>query len=144
MAKMTVKVIGIKELQKAIQEKRNEIYAALDEAAKEAADIVRDDAKSRAAVLTGEMRDSIVTAVRFQNDGAVSYNAEIDGQKAPELRKKISNPREGGRKDSFYPAIIELGTSRVPAQPYMRPALYENKNAIKRIFSSKIKAVIDR
>lgn len=37
-----------------------------------------------------------------------------------------------------YAPYQEYGTSRMPAQPYLRPALYDNKKKLKAVYESEI------
>lgn len=38
-----------------------------------------------------------------------------------------------------YSEYVEYGTSRTPAQPYLRPALYENEDKAKKIYADCIR-----
>lgn len=131
MAKMTVKVTGIKELQKAIQEKRNEIYVAMRDAAIESSKVVQSDAEMKAPWRSGDLTLSIKEEIFLDSsaEGKIitAVTADADDQAG---------------KDRA--AFTELGTSDTEAKPFLRPSLRENKATIRNLFKSKIKAVIDR
>lgn len=62
---------------------------------------VADDARRNAPVETGELQDSIHGEV-VGTEGRVSATAD-------------------------HAAYVELGTSEMPAQPYLRPAVYKKR-----------------
>ena len=78
-----------------------------------AALLVEGDAKLRAPVDTGNLRSSITHTV--------------DGDKAT-VHTNVN-----------YSEAVEFGTSRMAAQPYLTPALLENKAKIQKVFESQIK-----
>ena len=57
-------------------------------------------------------------------------------------------PRRGGKYDGFYAHMIEFGTSKMTAQPFMRPA-YENQddqsiNAAKEYLAKRIDKEVEK
>ena len=78
-----------------------------------AAIIVESDAKLRAPVDTGNLRSSITHTVEGDR-ATVHTNVE-------------------------YAPYMEYGTSRTAAQPYLEPALLENKAKIQKVFEAQIK-----
>ncbi len=51
---------------------------------------------------------------------------------------KTTGEISAGNGQVPYAAMIEFGTSKMAARPYMRPAINENSELIKRIFTKKI------
>lgn len=76
----------------------------LTEAAMVAAEVVREEAKQRAPVRTGNLRDHIDVEIAKTQP----HKAEV---------------HVGPTKEAFYGMFIEAGTSKMPARPYLRPAL---------------------
>jgi len=70
------------------------------------------EAKIRVPKDTGNLKKSLGVIKRRSRDKT-------------KLRFSIT-PRKGGKNDGFYAHMIEFGTSRQQAQPFMRPA-FENK-----------------
>ena len=78
---------------------------AISKAMKEAVLIVEADAKRKAPVDTGRLRASITNEIR-------------------EIARQVIEGRVGTNVD--YARYLELGTSRMSAKPYLRPALRRN------------------
>lgn len=77
---------------------------------------VEGDAKTIAPVDTGALRDSITTSGKSTATGAeASIGSSLE-----------------------YAPFIELGTSRMQAQPYLHPALQKNKKKAKTIIITEI------
>ncbi len=89
----------------------------LDQATKNAAEIVLADAKRKVPVRTGALRASL----------------DIKAEKNKKPTKKVyrvfsKGVRSGGVRYAF---AVENGTSKMSARPFLRPALDNNKNQIK-------------
>jgi HK97 gp10 family phage protein len=70
-------------------------------------------AKANVPVDTGNLKKSLGTTKRKTEDKNI-------------VRFSIS-PRRGGNSDGFYGHMIEFGTSKMVAQPFLRPA-FENQD----------------
>lgn len=90
---------------------------ALERAMKEAVLIVEADARRHSPVDTGRLRASITNEVR-------------------EIAGTVLEGRVGTNVD--YAKYVELGTSKMPAQPYLRPALRKNFDKIVEIIQGAI------
>jgi len=101
-------------------------------------------AQSAAPVDTGGLRQSLQIEARKprakdkrskyinQNDVAIALITTAPGTKL--ARKKFINQRTGvsqiGIKSDARATAMEFGTAKVPAQPFLRPALESNSNTI--------------
>ncbi len=83
----------------------NRVNTALQVAMKRAVLMIEADAKRLVAVDTGRLRASITNQVR-------------------QITRDVIEGRIGSNLS--YSAYQELGTSKMPAQPYLRPALEKN------------------
>ena len=72
------------------------------------AKIVSDEAKRLAPRDTGTLEKSIGITKRKSKRGQITFSV---------------SPRKGGKNDGFYGRFIELGTSKMIARPFLRPAL---------------------
>jgi HK97 gp10 family phage protein len=99
---------------KAIQGMEQAVSLALEASAL----LVEGQAKALAPVDTGNLRNSITH--------------EVEGQEA-----KVGTNVE-------YAPYVELGTVKMAAQPYLNPALEQNKGNIKRIFADAIQRGLAR
>lgn len=136
---MQIKVEGLAELAKALKALPAEIAGKnggpLRKAIGRAAVVIRDDARRRAPVDTGNLRDNII-AVRKRKSpqGTEGYFVEVRRK-----RRKYANTRANRRKgrvgktyenlgEAYYGMFVELGTAKMPDQPFLRPA-FESKKA---------------
>lgn len=105
-------------------------------AAKEAMQIVLDDAKARAdRVDDPETRNYIPKNIAMVEDK--KFFEETGSTKVSVGVRKRKGSAGGG--NSFYWWFVELGTSRIRAQPFMRNALDQNKEAVFKEFISSAK-----
>lgn len=135
---MQIKVEGLAELAKALKALPPEIAGKnggpLRKAIGRAAVVIRDDARRRAPVDTGNLRDNII-AVRKRKSpqGTEGYFIEVRRK-----RRKYANTRANRRKgrvgktyenlgEAYYGMFVELGTAKMPAQPFLRPAFESKK-----------------
>ena len=72
---------------------------------------IADDARQIVPVKTGRLRDSIVT--------------ETPVMSGNEIKCVIS-------ANTYYAIYVECGTSRMKSRPYLKPALYKNKDAFEK------------
>ena len=119
----TVKIEGLRELQAAMRDlprklQRQTVQRALREAAKP----IHADARSRVPVQTGAVRRQIAIQRSRKFTGR-------DGVFGVVVRVRAMNKRmrAKGHTDPFYWKFLEFGTSKMPAQPFMRPAFEGNK-----------------
>lgn len=72
-----------------------------------------DDARKNVTVDTGNLKKSIGVVKRKSSDKSIIWFTV--------------SPRKGGKNNGFYGHMIEFGTSKMAAQPFMRPA-FENQD----------------
>lgn len=82
-------------------------------AARAGGDIALTDARRRCPVDTGKLKASL--------------HLEKGKSKKPRVHQIVEI--KPGKKE-YYGTFVELGTKRQPAQPFMRPAVNENKSRI--------------
>lgn len=119
---------GFKELAAALKElpqriARNSLRAATSAGAA----LIRNDARARAPVDTGEMKKDIqIKRDRHtEGDNVARYSVFVRGGKKSRLSGKARNVD----KDSFYWKFLEFGTSKMPDKRFMRPAYEANKES---------------
>ena len=133
---MSIKIEGIEELVLKIEKLGN--TANLDAALGKACGLVEAAAKQKAPKGTGELRRSITSKVE-KNEGIIYTPLEY----APYVEYGTGLFAEkGGRKDVPWCYKDDEGkwhtTSGMKPQPYMRPALHENKKKIIEIIKEEI------
>ena len=96
-------------------EQVNKMGAKADEASKEAlisaGELLQADTKKRAPVLTGNLRDHV---------------------KVSEVEKGSINVYVDSQGKAYYGYMIEVGTSKMSAQPFMYPAFMANQDNIEK------------
>lgn len=129
-ARIRLEMLGDKELDRAMRDlplKVQRKYAR--KAAREAMRPVLQAAKAKAPVRTGRLRKGIrLRALKARRRGAV-----IGAVVITDTRQKMGIPPED---KGYYPAHVELGTSKMAAHPYLRPALHENRTKVVRKMGS--------
>lgn len=101
------------QIMKALQELPKNIQKNIMVGATRAsANVVSDEAKRLVPKKTGKLKKSIgLTKRRDKNKNIITFSV---------------SPRSGGKNDGFYGRFVELGTSKMNAKPFLRPAA-ENK-----------------
>lgn len=108
MQKTTIRLTGDKELKRKIAALEEAVVGqVVEKAAMAAAVVLRDSAKRRAPRRTGK--------------GAESMTAKVVSRKAGEAKIAVGPGKEG-----WYLMFHEFGTSKMPARPFLRPAIDEN------------------
>lgn len=131
MGSVTVRVDGLKELQKAMQSLgRKTSNRIAVKAMRKGGAIVRDKARSLAPVLkesvphrrAGTLRKSIQSRTKVGKNGRTDAYIWVKGLSTKSGKSSAYNPR-----DPFYWRYLEFGTSKMPARPFMRPAFQQSK-----------------
>lgn len=111
---------GVQDVMRALQGFSDEtLQERLREAIKAGAEIVAEDAKARAPVRTGRLRDSIKTRVPKKG---LTAKVEADYPAGGKVRKTSTKKQKAGSRE-YYAFAVEYGTRKMPAQPFMAPAL---------------------
>ena len=119
-------VTGFAELRRALEELPDQIARkTLRKAVSSAAALVRDEAKSRAPVDTGEMRRDIMVKKGRGDRFKAVYEVFVRSGK----KSRLAGKRRNVQRDSFYWRFVEFGTSKMAARPFMRPAFEAKKDA---------------
>lgn len=166
MAKTTVKIEGLKELDQALGElskatARNTMRRALISAAEP----MRAAAERNAPILTGQLSRSIAISASIgqKNDpGKAAYaktmagggtrtqarEALITARRAAGVGESFAEvylgPTVSGKRNSIKAIVQEFGSVKQPAQPYMRPAFdSQARNVLNRI-SGELKTEVDK
>jgi len=127
---MQLKVYGHQQLLLELAEIQSHLDPKTVEGLEEVADKIKEDAKELCPVDTGSLRKSIRKEKELTSLYPFTYTVGIaaGGQ--------VKNPKTGREVD--YAAHVEFGTSRMPPQPFMGPAIEKNKEEVRRILSKKI------
>lgn len=130
MANAQIKIEGLEQLVKNLRQLPKELQGKpLQQAVGRASRVVRDEAKKRApqgsyanrsenAPEPGRLHENIVSAKRKSQGGAdMEYLVMVR-----------TRGKKDSRKNAWYWHFLEFGTSKQPAQPFLRPAFEAKKS----------------
>ena len=126
------KIEGLSQLQKAIDAKRKEIEQVIIKGVGKGADTVKASAKVKAPKDEHNLENAIDKDEVWNKNGKISVHVGI------------SVTGLFNEADGRYAKMQEHGTSKMKAQPYLRPALNENKAQINNEIVSNLKGVIEK
>lgn len=112
-SKMKLKVDGVDDIVKALAKADEDLQKELHNLVAEAAEIVFRRADANVPIKSGAARRSLKIEVGKNKQGVFYANVVIGGE-------------------PFYITFYELGTSRQPPRPIMRPALDKSKREIRK------------
>jgi HK97 gp10 family phage protein len=122
MVEIQLRVEGVSEVLKSLNRLGREISEAVVPATLQAAQVLQTAIQQRAPVRTGRLRDSILVEITEQTPNRVEVEV---GPTVP------------------YADDVEFGTSRSPAQPYLRPAIDENLQAVTDALAKSLQQILD-
>lgn len=150
MATSDFSILGLKE----VKAKMNKVsQTVLDSgtrtALRKAAGIVKKAAQQNALAVddpkTGRrIRDNITLQFAsrlFQRDGVIMYRVGVATNRG---RIPTPNADEGARGNTPHWHLVEFGTERAKAQPFMRPALANNINQVINSFTFEFDKELDK
>jgi HK97 gp10 family phage protein len=116
---------GLGELMEEVGQLTEQAAAALKEGTRECAELIVREAKARVPVDTGALKESL----------------EITENKSTK-NKRSGHTVKIGKMAKKWHGMVEIGTSKMPARPFLRPAFDDNKERIASIIIGKLKDVI--
>lgn len=128
---------GFKELAAALRELGPRVAKnSLRRAVSAGATVVKNDARARAPKDTGEMAKDILVKRERDTKGEMSakYSVFVLTGKKSRLKGKGRNVA----RDSWYWRLVEFGTSKMAAQPFMRPAYDGKKEEAVKVIGEKL------
>jgi HK97 gp10 family phage protein len=135
---ISVDLKGLAELERKLTQLAEKLQVkAQRQATNAGAQIIKKAARSRVSVDTGLLRKNIVVGRSRRNSakGRESYNIFLKREKRIYANTRANRRRNRvGRKyevdgPAFYGKFIEMGTSKMVAKPFMRPAFESSKQA---------------
>lgn len=140
--KLYITMTGLPELRRAFDNVTPEIERALAREVRTTTLEVVDGAKSRVPVLSGELRDTI--RADFSANGLFGFIKAGYGNLRRRTHAKIDSKRRRRRKAAdtspgVYAMVVEFGSTKQAAQPYMFPAL----EAARAGFESRAEAALE-
>lgn len=151
---MTVKVTGLKELEKALMELPKEVaQRPLRAAVNAGAKVVMDEAKNRAPQgETGNLRKAIYRTRTRRGSGTGKETYVVGVRKGKMKYADTANNRRLKRVGktyqtrglAYYWRFLEFGTSKLSARPFLRPAFEAKKDAAVDAIKAKLAEAIEK
>lgn len=127
----SVKVQGLRELGLAMQGLSADMAGKIARQAVAAgAGVVRKDARAKAPRDSGNLQAAVVMKRLPKRETPLTeeyYVTVRQGRTRDAIKGKRGTGKQG--KDAFYARFVEFGTVKMPARPFMRPALENNTEA---------------
>lgn len=123
-SKMRLKVEGVEDVLRALENADKKTKKALHDLISEAAEIVFREADARVPIKSGLSRETLHIEVGEDKNGRFYANVKVGGG------------------DDFYITFYELGSSRQPPRPFMRPSLDKNRRKIRQHLIEGLKKII--
>lgn len=100
---------------------RAESRHVMRNATRAAATVFKDEAVKRAPVLTGKLKKNIVVITQRDRNGDISSGVHVRGRD-PKTGNSDNRMKAGNAKNAYYWRFVELGTAKMAAVPFIRPA----------------------
>jgi len=123
---------GLSRLQRSLDQLPNRLReTALKNASAAGARVIRNEAKQRVPVETGQLRKNIVVARTIKQKG-----------RKRRIRGAVFVGIRGAAR--YYAHLVEFGTSKLSARPFLRPALDQKAPEALRAIAEKLAKEIDK
>lgn len=107
------------------------------------AGVVRKAARQNAPVDSGNLQAAIVMKRERDTPLTEEYIVTIRQGRTRDTKAGKSGKGPKG-KDAFYARFVEFGTVKMPARPFLRPALEQNTDAATQAMAKRLKARLDK
>jgi len=143
MAANDTKIIGMENLEAAlrdigpmIQGKKGYPKNPLRNASRAMATVVKNAAIAKAPEDTGRLKRAITSkllSTKYRDQATMRG----DSSELYYVGIKTGNGRDDP-KGAYYGPMVETGTDKQPAQPFLRPAMEENRSKLPSVFEAKL------
>lgn len=132
-SRMRLRVEGIEDVVRALQQADEELQKELNDLISECAEIVFREADARVPIDSGKSRFSLRIETGKNQKGLFYANVVVG-----------KRDNETTENSAFYITFYEFGTSRQPARPFMRPALDKSRSKIRKHLIEGLREAINR
>ena len=142
MTSLRVRVDGLEELKRELEALSSDMSRkVLRSATGAAAQVIRKAARDLVPVDSGKLRKAIYIKHMRELSSSTQQEYYISVRNGPRERRKI---RAGGSGiDAWYWKMVEFGTSKMPAKPFIRPAYESKKSEALEAMKKKLRQRID-
>ncbi len=107
-----------------------------------AAEVLKAAIVERAPERTGKLKRNVVVVTMRGRRNAITSGVHIRGVN-PETGNSDNTMKASNRRNAFYWRFVELGTSNMPAHPFVRPAFDARQDEATRAVIARMNKAID-
>lgn len=139
--KTTVRIDGLENLDRKLAKLAKALPETVQKAAlAEGGEIIASEARLLVPVDSGNLRDSITVS-----DERLGGAFKMDSGLGSRSVQVFIGPRtRGGRPDGFYGHMVEFGTVKMAAQPFMRPAFDSTEGQVRSRIASELQMQVSK
>lgn len=106
------------------------------------AEVLKEEVIKRAPERTGKLKRNVVVVTMRGRRNAITSGVHIRGVN-PETGNSDNTMKASNRRNAFYWRFVELGTSNMPAHPFVRPAFDARQDEATRAVIARMNKAID-
>ena len=106
------------------------------------AEVLKEEVIKRAPERTGKLKRNVVVVTMRGRRNAITSGVHIRGVN-PETGNSDNTMKASNRRNAFYWRFVELGTSNMPAHPFVRPAFDTRQEEATRAAIARMNQAID-
>ncbi|QFH70989.1 HK97 gp10 family phage protein [Enterobacter sp. E76] len=122
---------------------RAENNKVLRDATRAGAEVIKQEVIKKAPVRTGKLKNNIVVLTqKARRRGDIASGVHIRGVN-PRTGNSDNTMKAGNKRNAFYWRFVELGTSHMPAHPFVRPAFDTRQEEATQVAMARMNRAID-
>lgn len=122
---------------------RAENNKVLRDATRAGAEVIKQEVIKKAPVRTGKLKNNVVVLTqKARRRGDIASGVHIRGVN-PRTGKSDNTMKAGNKRNAFYWRFVELGTSHMPAHPFVRPAFDTRQEEATQVAMARMNRAID-
>lgn len=106
------------------------------------AEVLKDEVIKRAPERTGKLKRNVVVVTMRGRRNSISSGVHIRGVN-PETGNSDNKMKASNKRNAFYWRFVEVGTSNMPAHPFVRPAYDARQEEAARAAIARMNRAID-
>jgi len=107
------------------------------------AEVLKNAVIERAPVQTGKLKRNVVVVTMRGRRNAIASGVHIRGVN-PATGNSDNTMKASNRRNAFYWRFVELGTSNMPAHPFVRPAFDSSQEQATQATIARLNQAIDK
>ena len=123
---------------------RAENNKVLRDATRAGAEVLKEEVKNRAPERSGKLKKNVVVVTqKGRRRGEITSGVHIRGVN-PDTGNSDNTMKADNPRNAFYWRFVELGTSNMPAHPFVRPAFDTRQEEAAEAAIARMNSAIDK